>query len=59
MSGKLGLGRRSMNAFYLTLAIGAATMMSMFAAAYATKFEALGRIGSLDAQQRISDGDVF
>ncbi len=48
-----------MNAFYLTLAIGAATMMSMFAAAYATKFEALGRIGSLDAQQRISDGDVF
>jgi hypothetical protein len=48
-----------MHAFYLTLAISGATMMSMFAAAYATKFEALGRIGSLDAQRHIADGDVF
>jgi hypothetical protein len=48
-----------MNEFYLTLAIGAATMMSMFAAAYATKFEALGRIASLDAQRHVADGDVF
>ncbi len=48
-----------MQAFYLALALGGTTMMCMFAAAYAAKFEALGRIDTLAAARHVVERDVF